>query len=77
MSTFAGTFISADRKNDISRSALTNRPASTYIHRTKVRVGDCKMEDGEDEENGEKRMRLKIQKRLDYRKGRQMKNGDR
>lgn len=37
ISTFAGTFISADRENDTSRSALTNRPVLTYTHRTKTK----------------------------------------
>lgn len=32
ISTFAGTFISTDRENDTSRSALTNRPALAYTH---------------------------------------------
>lgn len=35
------------------------------------------MEDGKEEENGEKRMRFKIQKEEGYRKGQQIKNGDR
>lgn len=56
ISTFAGTFISSDRENDTSRSALTNRPRLTYTHMTKG--GGCKMEDGKDKENGEKGIKI-------------------
>lgn len=59
ISTFAGTFISTDRENDTSRSALTNRPALAYTHtEDEPRAEGVKWRMGKDEEDGEKRMEL-------------------
>ena len=65
ISTFAGTFISTDRENDTSRSALTNRPALAYTHthththtQDEQGVEGVKWRMGQDKEDGEKRKKI-------------------